>query len=133
MLTGSDWEQARDIYKSNNDGDTTDNFWYGWALEPPEAEDTQKVTINVQKDDTPWTDHNRTFALTKDSTTFVTDLDVVEAGTYTVYDVTGVAAGDFATKGMNTGDGRDGDILRTDGQQCGRCNYSGCIRNNSRR
>lgn len=46
----------------------------------------------------------------------MTDLDVVEAGTYTVYDVTGVAAGDFATKGMNTGDGRDGDILRTDGQ-----------------
>ncbi len=103
-LTGDDWKNARDTYLSNNDGDTTDNLWYGWLLEePPEAEDTHKVTITVQKDDSPWTDHNRTFALTKDSTTFVTDLDAVEAGTYTVYDVTGVAAGDFATKGMNTG------------------------------
>lgn len=32
MLTGSEWERARDTYRSENDGDTSDNFWYGWLL-----------------------------------------------------------------------------------------------------
>ena len=32
-LTGSALDNAKSRYKSVNDGDTGDNFWYGWALE----------------------------------------------------------------------------------------------------
>ncbi len=101
-LKAADVESAF-IEAAKNDGDSDNSTWYGWPyIEVPDVKDTHKVTINVQKDNDPWTDHGRTFALTKDGTTFVTDLNAVEAGTYTIYDITGLTAAEYETKG-NTG------------------------------
>ncbi len=55
----------------------------------PETTSTTKaytVTIDVLKDGTSWSNHGKTFQLTKDSgSTFVTDLTKVENGEYDVY------------------------------------------------
>lgn len=96
-----------DAFKAAEKADgSNDGKWYGWSYKGVlEGKDTHKVTINAKKDDQPWPfpDCDRIFALSKDGTAFVTDLNDVEAGTYTVYDVTGLTADEFRTKGLNTG------------------------------
>lgn len=96
-LTGERYENAKAAFEeaAKADGDPShnpdDGKWWGWSLrEPSEIADTFNVTIKPQKDGEPWaTDCDRKFALTKDNgTTFVTNLDAVEAGEYTIYDVT---------------------------------------------
>jgi len=109
-LTGDALKNAKDSFaeaaKNDGDSDDDDSTWYGWSCEGlSELKDTHKVTINVQKDNTLWSDHNRTFALTRDDgVTFVSDLGAVEkaAEPYTVYDVTGLSADEFQTKGVKT-------------------------------
>lgn len=89
---------------AKNDGDSDDSKWYGWSYKGlSEVKDTCNVTINVKKDRNDWEGHDRTFALSKGGTAFLTDLDAVEAGTYTIYDVTGLTADELRTKGLNTG------------------------------
>ena len=44
-LTGDDWKNARDTYLSKNDGDTSDNLWYGWLLEEPLIEAPTTYTV----------------------------------------------------------------------------------------
>ncbi len=115
-LIGKPYRNAKAVFEeaAKNDNNPADNpndgKWYGWSLkepseEPPVVTATHQVTITVQKDDNPWPDHKRTFVLSKDGTTFVTDLNAVEkaAEPYAIYDVTGLAADEYATKGMNTG------------------------------
>ena len=102
---------AADVEKAFNeaaksDDDRNDNTWYGWSYKGVlEGKDTQKVTINAKKDDQSWPfpDCDRIFALSKDGIAFVTDLDAVEGGTYTIYDITGLTADEFQEKSMNTG------------------------------
>ena len=92
-LTDDDLKAA-DVASAFNEAEgadgLNDSLWYGWSYKGlPEVKDTHKVTITVQKDGTQWTDHGRTFALTKDGgTTLVTNLDAVEAGNYEIVDVT---------------------------------------------
>lgn len=111
-LKGGAYNNAKAAFieaaKSDNDPDSDpdDGKWYGWSLkEPLGAEDTYRISVNAYKDNQPWnTDCDRIFALTKDNgTTFITNFDAVEAGTYTIYDVTGLNADEFQTKGVNTG------------------------------
>ncbi len=104
-VTGQVYDEVfAEAAKNDDDGD--DSKWYGWSYkEYIPVKDAYPVTITVQKNNTPWTTHNRTFALTKDSgATFITALDAVEPGTYTIYDVTGVSSVDeYGIKGVNTG------------------------------
>lgn len=102
-LTGEPFEQAKQAYleAGKNDDDPEDGLWWGWAIQEPEV---HKVTVNVNIDGQTWNNHEKTFALTKDGReAFVTNLDVVGGGTYTIYDVTGLTADEFGTKGVNTG------------------------------
>lgn len=92
-LSGTDLSNAKYVYieAGKKDDKPNDGKWYGWSVgELSETVDTCKVTINVKKDGSPWTTGcDRKFALTKDGgTTFVTNLDAVEAGSYEIYDVT---------------------------------------------
>lgn len=106
-LTGEAFEKARDAFlkAGENDDNPSDNLWWGWKIKDPStAEDTYRVTIAVRKDNDEWTGHNRTFALTKDNgATFVKNLDAVEAGTYSIYDVTGLVEDAYRTGGVDTG------------------------------
>lgn len=100
-------DKAKEVYAeaAKHDGDPNDDRWYGWFIgELPEIVDTYTVTVAVQKDNASWGNSGCTFALTKDNgTTFITNCDAVEAGTYAIYDVTGLNADEFQTKGVNTG------------------------------
>lgn len=105
-LTGEAFEKAKAAYLGDDsDGSRGDDFWWGWKIKDPSAaDDTYQVTIAVRKDNSEWTGHNRTFALTKDNgLTFVKDLSAVEAGTYSIYDVTGLAEDAYQTGGVDTG------------------------------
>lgn len=134
QLTGEDWKQARDTYRSNNDGDTTDNLWYGWLLEEPtEVKDTYAVTITVRKDDEPWDGHGKTFALlpasgsdflevqgAQEGSTY--KISKVPNGTYSVYDITGgsaVTSSMARAAGMDTGV----DVTVQDGNAEAEVNY----------
>lgn len=100
-------DKAEEVYveAAKHDGDPNDDRWYGWFIGAlPEVVDTYKVSVGVQKDNVSWGDSGRIFALTKDNgTTFITNFDAVEAGTYTIYEVTGLNADEFQTKGLKTG------------------------------
>ena len=134
QLTGEDWKQARDTYRSNNDGDTSDNLWYGWLLEEPtEVKDTYAVTITVRKDDEPWDGHGKTFALlpasgsdflevqgAQEGSTY--KISKVPNGTYSVYDITGgsaVTSSMARAAGMDTGV----DVTVQDGNAEAEVNY----------
>lgn len=79
--------KAYDEADGKNDG-----MWYGWKLEKaPEIPDPDyyPVTIQVNKDDSEWNDSGKTFALLPDNNgTFITELNKVPEGTYTIYDAT---------------------------------------------
>lgn len=100
-LTGDALTAARTAYLNSKDpyDFSGTDLWWGWKIEePPTIIPTYKVTVDVNIDDNPWPDHDRSFALTKDGgASFVTNLDAVEAGTYTLYDVTD------GTRKLNTG------------------------------
>ncbi len=105
-LAGDAFEKAKAAYLGDNsDGNTADDLWWGWKIQrAPAAADTYQVTVDVRKDDSDWPDSGRVFALTKDNgAAFVTDLSAVEAGTYRIYDVTGLTAGAPLTDGVDTG------------------------------
>lgn len=100
------WYENVDYYgdkvSSIGSNEIGDKEYYGRWID--NATLTYYVTVKVQKDTNEWKNHNRTFALTKDNgTTFITNCDAVEAGTYVIYDVTGLNADEFQTKGVNTG------------------------------
>ena len=125
-LTGDDWKNARDTYLSKNDGDTSDNLWYGWLLEEPliEAPTTYTVTIHVNLDGNPWTNHNKTFALREDGDTeFVTDLAHVSNGTYSIYDITGVPADSLSSVARDAGMDTGVDVTVQDGNAEATVNY----------
>ena len=76
---------AFNAYRAVDDGNTNDNLWYGWNLKIP----TFAVTPNINKDNAPWTDHDRIFALkVANSEELITDLTAVKNGTYTIVDIT---------------------------------------------
>ena len=76
---------AFNAYRTVDDGNTNDDLWYGWKLKTP----TFAVTPNINKDNAPWSDHNRIFALKMaDSDELITDLTAVKNGTYTIVDIT---------------------------------------------
>ncbi len=76
---------AFNAYRTVDDGNTNDDLWYGWKLKTP----TFTVTPNINKDNAPWSDHNRIFALKMaDSDELITDLTAVKNGTYTIVDIT---------------------------------------------
>ncbi len=76
---------AFNAYRTVDDGNTNDDLWYGWKLKTP----TFTVTPTINKDDAPWLDHNRIFALKMpDSDELITDLTAVKNGTYTIVDIT---------------------------------------------
>lgn len=92
-LTGAEFEAARKAYLAVEDGDTDDNFWYGWEV-VPEGPLVYEVTVAVNKDGEPWADHDRTFKLTKDNgSSFIDNLSCVIEGTYQIYDFTDTASG----------------------------------------
>lgn len=92
-LTGAALTAAQDAYRGANDGDTTDDLWYGWKISDTSL---HSVDIKVNKDDLPWTDSGKMFGLTKDGgNTYITDLTKVEDGTYEVYEILG--AGNLKT------------------------------------
>jgi guanyl-specific ribonuclease Sa len=78
---------AQRAYQNVNDGDTTDNYWYGWSLGAIENL-SYAIDISVKKDNALWTDHGKTFVLSSDGTIFLTDLTAVDNGTYRIYEVT---------------------------------------------
>lgn len=103
-LTGDDWKNARTTYLSKDDGDTSDNLWYGWLIEEPLIVDpiTYEVTIRVNLDGNPWNSHGKTFALLPASggdflkvpggeANDTYKLSGVSNGDYSVYDITGVS------------------------------------------
>ncbi|MCD2493373.1 leucine-rich repeat protein [Lacrimispora sp. NSJ-141] len=100
---------AAKAYKEVNDGNVTDNVWYGWELPVP----TYSVTITVQKDGSEWGDHGRTFYLVSNDAA-TTDLTAVADGIYDIYDATDTGVD---SNGVDTGvdvtvDG--GDVDSTD-------------------
>ena len=117
-LTGSAYEAARDVYKSDSrDGSATDNKWYGWSFSSQTGTDTTyKVTIKVRKDNQDWPNHGMTFALLANGgSEFLYDLDHVPDGTYRIYDVTGVRRDSLWSKAADTGgsvrvDGADTEV-----------------------
>ncbi len=92
-LTGDALKAAQKAYMAVEDGDTSDNLWYGWEVVP-----AYEVTLAVNKDGKPWTDHGRILKLTKDNgSSFVDNLSSVLDGTYQIVDFTENA------DGINTG------------------------------
>ena len=85
-LTGTELKAAQEAYLAVEDGDTSDNLWYGWQVLP-----AYEVTVNVNKDGTAWADHDRTFKLTEDNGSSYIDLSSVVDGIYQIYDVTDTA------------------------------------------
>lgn len=85
--------KAVEVYDAVDDGGINDGYWYDWKL--PDVSDIPDVTyypvtINVKIDDSAWSDCEKTFALSADHNTFITDLDAIPVGSYTIYDTTGV-------------------------------------------
>ena len=98
-LTGAALTAAQDAYRGANDGDTTDNLWYGWKIVDTPL---YSVDIKVNKDDRLWTDSGKTFGLTKDGgNTYITDLTKVENGTYDVYEILGAGNSGYLKTGVN--------------------------------
>ncbi len=98
-LTGAALTAAQDAYRGANDGDTTDNLWYGWKIVDTPL---YSVDIKVNKDDRLWTDSGKTFGLTKDGgNTYITDLTKVEDGTYDVYEILGAGNSGYLKTGVN--------------------------------
>ncbi len=96
VFTTPTLEAAAEAYKSVNDGDSSDNSWYGWDLPVPHS-----VSITVHKDGVVWAGHGRTFYLVSGGVE-VTDLKAVWDGTYDVYDVTERGSGfDGADTGVD--------------------------------
>ena len=92
-LTGDALKAAQKAYMAVEDGNTSDNLWYGWEVVP-----AYEVTLAVNKDGKPWTDHGRILKLTKDNgSSFVDNLSSVLDGTYQIVDFTENA------DGINTG------------------------------
>ena len=80
-LTGSSLLAAQKAYKQVDDGNTTDNLWYGWKI--GDMEGLYNVTIDVKKDGEDWEKHGKQFRL-KDENGNLTDDFLVESGTYKV-------------------------------------------------
>lgn len=99
--------EAREAYRNVNDGDSGDNYWYGWYLgEASAIEDkdpVHSVTIQVYIDDEERADHGRIFMLKRaDADTWVADLNRVSNGSYEIYDVTGAQSRAAGMTGLNT-------------------------------
>ncbi len=80
-LAGTSLAAAQKAYMDADDGDTTDNLWYGWKI--GDLSDLYTVTIEVEKDGEKWEDHGKTFLL-KNKNGYLIDDFQVESGTYTV-------------------------------------------------
>lgn len=114
-------DRAKLTYLNAPDGNTDDNEWYGWPIDRPA---TYAVTIRVNLDGKPWTDHNKTFALREDGDTeFVTDLAHVLNGTYSIYDITGVPADSLSSVARDAGMDTGVDVTVQDGNAEATVNY----------
>ncbi|MBD5444960.1 MAG: leucine-rich repeat protein [Lachnospiraceae bacterium] len=81
--------EAVEAYNAVDDGNINDGYWYYWKLPEVPPVTGYSVTINVNIDDSEWKDCPKEFALSSDHrSTFITDLDDVPNGTYTIYDIT---------------------------------------------
>ncbi|MBP3476819.1 MAG: leucine-rich repeat protein [Lachnospiraceae bacterium] len=84
-----------------NSKETGDKIYYGrWVVN---SKPTYPVTIQVQKDDEVWENNGRVYRLKDENGNATCTFDAVEEGTYTVYDVTGLATGELEEKGIDTG------------------------------
>ncbi|MCD7726633.1 MAG: leucine-rich repeat protein, partial [Clostridiales bacterium] len=91
-LDAATLSKAVAAYKAADDGDTTDNYWYGWKLQEVTAPATYSVGITVNKDGAEWQDHGKTFALTSDGgSNFINDYASLTDNTYVIYDTTNAA------------------------------------------
>ena len=80
-LAGTRLVAAQTAYKAEDDGDTTDNYWYGWEIGT--IADLHTVTIDVKKDGEQWKGHGKKFLL-KNKNGYLIDDFQAESGTYTV-------------------------------------------------
>ncbi len=80
-LAGTSLAAAQKAYMDADDGDTTDNLWYGWKI--GDLSDLYTVTIEVEKDGEKWEDHGKTFLLKNENGYLIDDFQA-ESGTYTV-------------------------------------------------
>lgn len=87
-LSGSDLMAAQAAYRAVNDGNTADDYWYGWEIG---TVDMYPVEITVKKDDAVWADSGKNFQLSSNGVDFISydpENTYVLEGTYRVYEVT---------------------------------------------
>ena len=80
-LAGTSLAAAQKAYMEADDGDTTDNYWFGWEI--GKIADLHTVTVEVEKDGERWDNHGKTFLLKNENGYLIDDFQA-ESGTYTV-------------------------------------------------
>ena len=80
-LAGTSLAEAQKAYMAADDGDTTDNLWWGWQI--GDLADLYTVTVEVEKDGEKWEDHGKQFLLKNENGYLIDDFQA-ENGTYTV-------------------------------------------------
>lgn len=88
-LSGSTLTDAKTAYRAVNDGDSTDDNWYGWEISQADA---YPIGITVKKDGAVWADSGKSFQLSANGTDFISYVPGntnVPGGTYRIYEVNG--------------------------------------------